>query len=126
MHKMPMLTKYTSHFLFGLMLGAGALLAVAPTSAVAQNRPEPLEDLRTKDGADFFNGRGNGQGSSMMNFIQNAIIGLPRNSDEVAAEQRENLDAATAQFLKRRSEMMRKSQPQVAPVAPVENPPASN
>lgn len=119
----PMLSKYTSQILLGLMVGAGALFAVVPNPAVAQvNRTDPLEDLRTKDGSDFFNGRGNGQNSSMMNFIQNAIIGTPRNIDEFVADQKENMDDVTTQFRKQQADLIRKRQPQAAPIAPVELP----
>lgn len=110
--------------LFGAVLGTVTLLGALPLSAHAQasDRPDPLADFQTKDGADFFNGRGNGNGSSsIMNFIQNAIIGTPKDAGEFAAEQRDNLDSETAKFRARQAEQFRKLQPATAPtVAPLE------
>ena len=99
----------------------GVLVAGTGVPGLAQtSRPTPLEDLQTKDGSDFFNGRGNGQGSGIMNFIQNAIIGAPRSGDEFVADQRENFDEATSLFRKRQAEQLRRAQPtpelQVAPL----------
>jgi hypothetical protein len=94
------------------LLTAGTLMATVLEPASAQiGAPRPLEDLQTKDSADFLNGRGNGQSSTMMNIIQNAIIGSPRSMDEYTAEQRDNLDAATEQFRKQQAERLRNSQP---------------
>lgn len=115
----------TGRVLLGAIAGAVALLSVAQLAAQAQTyeQPEPLEDLRTKDGADFFNGRSNGN-SSVMNFIQNAIIGVPRDPGEFAAEQKENFDDATAKFRQRQAEQFKKLQqpgPEATPgeVAPL-------
>jgi len=124
-------TKSVLRVVVGTCLG-GVLVAGAGVPALAQiPRPTPLEDLQTKDGSDFFNGRGNGQGAGIMNFIQNAIIGTPRSSDEFVADQRENFDEATSLFRKRQAEQLRKSQPapdlQVAPLPSTPaTPPSSN
>ncbi len=108
--------KYSLHLATSLVM-AGTLLTAVLEPASAQVGPvKPLEDLQTKDSADFFNGRGNGQSSSMMNFIQNAIIGSPRSMDEFNSEQKDSLDAATEQFRKQQAERLRNNQS--APVAP--------
>ncbi|MDX2231136.1 MAG: hypothetical protein NW220_15980 [Leptolyngbyaceae cyanobacterium bins.349] len=121
--------KFTVRMMLGTWLGATMLSAIAPLPANAQvARPTPLEDLQTKDGSDFFNGRGNGQTGSVMNFIQNAIIGTPRSMDEFSSEQQENFDAAASQFRKRQAEQLRKQQSQpgdALQVAPLPTP-ASN
>jgi hypothetical protein len=104
------------HLVAGLLL-AGTLTTAGLEPAAAQVGPvKPLEDLQTKDSADFFNGRGNGQSSSMMNFIQNAIIGSPRSMDEFNSDQKDSLDAATQQFRKQQAEQLRNNQS--VPVAP--------
>ncbi|UIE39026.1 hypothetical protein [Leptodesmis sichuanensis] len=103
--------QYSLRLAVGL-LTAGTLMATVLEPASAQiGAPRPLEELQTKDSADFLNGRGNGQSSTMMNIIQNAIIGSPRSMDEYTAEQRDNLDAATEQFRKQQAERLRNSQP---------------
>ncbi|MGQ9869806.1 hypothetical protein [Leptodesmis sp.] len=110
--------QYSLHLAVGL-LTAGVLMSTVLEPASAQiGAPKPLEDLQTKDSADFLNGRGNGQSSTMMNIIQNAIIGSPRSMDEYTAEQKDNLDAATEQFRKQQAERLRNSQPvQSAPAS---------
>lgn len=104
-------------------LGGGLLITTALLPAQAQTaRPTPLEDLQTKDGSDFFNGRGNSSTGSVMNFIQNAIIGTPRSSDEFVADQRENFDEATLKFRQQQAERLKKQQSQSSPdlqVAPL-------
>lgn len=103
--------KYSLHLAMSLM-AVGTLITVGLAPASAQvGAPKPLEDLQTKDSADFFNGRGNGQSSSMMNFIQNAIIGSPRSMDEFTSEQKDSLDAAALQFRKQQAERLRNNQP---------------
>jgi hypothetical protein len=111
--------KYSLHLAVGL-LTVGTLMSTVLESASAQTgAPKPLEDLQTKDSADFLNGRGNGQSSTMMNIIQNAIIGSPRSMDEYTSDQKDNLDAATQQFRKQQAERLRNNQPvQVAPTSP--------
>lgn len=111
--------KYSLHLAASLLM-AGTLITVGLEPASAQvGAPKPLEDLQTKDSADFFNGRGNGQSSSMMNFIQNAIIGSPRSMDEFTSEQKDSLDTATQQFRKQQAERLRNNQPvQAAPTSP--------
>ncbi len=111
--------KYSLHLVASL-LTVGALMATIVGSASAQTgAPKPLEDLQTKDSADFFNGRGNGQSSSMMNFIQNAIIGSPRSMDEFSSEQKGSLDAATEQFRKQQAERLQNNRPpQATPASP--------
>jgi hypothetical protein len=103
--------KFSLHLTVGLLTVA-TLATTGLGSATAQvGQVKPLEDLQTKDSADFFNGRGNGQSGSMMNFIQNAIIGSPRSMDEYTSEQKDNLDSAADQFRKQQAERMR-TQPQ--------------
>jgi hypothetical protein len=99
------------HLVIGL-LTVGTLTMATVASASAQvGSVKPLEDLQTKDGADFFNGRGNGQSGSMMNFIQNAIIGSPRSMDEYTSEQKDSLDSATEKFRKQQADLLRNQQP---------------
>lgn len=100
----------------GACLGSVALGTLSPSPSWAQTSPTPLEDLQTKDGADFFNGRGNSQTGSMMNFIQNAIIGTPRSSTEFQADQQENFNEATSLFRKQQADLLR--QKQAAPGTP--------
>ncbi len=116
MHTMVVTAKSMSCAVVGIILGTGLLVSVAQLPTIAQTtRPSPLEDLQTKDGTDFFNGRGNGQASSVMNFIQNAIIGTPRSSEEFAADQQENFNEATARFRQQQAERLRKQQLQTTP-----------
>lgn len=114
--------------LVGAALGTVTLLGMMSTGAQAQSadRPDPLADFQTKDGADFFNGRGNGNGAgSVMNFIQNAIIGVPRDAGEFAAEQKDNLDSETARFRAQQAEQFRKLQVNpTSDVAPLETLPS--
>lgn len=114
----------------GACLGGGLLIVTGLLPAQAQStRPTPLEDLQTKDGSDFFNGRGNSSTGSVMNFIQNAIIGTPRSSDEFSADQRENFDEATLKFRQQQAERLRKQQAPSSPdlqVAPLPANPGTN
>lgn len=124
MHKTLVTAKEASRVLVSTIVGAGLLLGVAQVPTVAQvgGRPSPLEDLQTKDGSDFFNGRSNGQAGSVMNFIQNAIIGAPRSMDEFTADQQENFNDATARFRQQQADRLRKQEPQASPnlqVAPL-------
>lgn len=105
--------KYSLHLVVGLLTVGTLITAVLGPVSAQVGAPKPLEDLQTKDSADFFNGRGNGQSSSMMNFIQNAIIGSPRSMDEFTSEQKDSLDAAAVQFRKQQAERLRNSQPPV-------------
>lgn len=124
--KMLVTARNTSRILVGSIVGLGVLLTVAPLPTLAQaQRIEPLEDLRTKDGSDFFNGRGNGQSSGIMNFIQNAIIGTPKSSDEFASEQQENFNDAAAQFRKQQAERLRRQQAAPTPSTPMTTPPSN-
>jgi hypothetical protein len=111
-HK-PLLSpiKQSCSVTLGLLIGL-SVVAVPLPSVQAQTSPRPLEDLQTKDSSDFFNGRGNGQNSSIMNFIQNAIIGTPRSSEDFAADQQGSLDDAAAKFRQQRADLLRKQQPQ--------------
>ncbi len=120
------LIKQPSRFVLGVV-GAGMLLAAALPPVVAQTTTpaSPLEDLQTKDSADLFGGRGNGQGSSIMNFIQNAIIGKPRSSDEFVSDQKENFDDATAKFRAQQAERLRKQQPNPTSTVPAVPAPAN-
>lgn len=103
----------------GVVLGSSVLLANGLPVYSQVARPTPLEDLQTKDGSDFFNGRGNNQSGSVMNFIQNAIIGAPRSMEEFQSEQRDNFNDAASQFRKLQAEQLRKKQDQSNPaVAP--------
>ncbi|MDX2242067.1 MAG: hypothetical protein NW224_15385 [Leptolyngbyaceae cyanobacterium bins.302] len=112
------------------VFGGSLMIATASLPAQAQStRPSPLEDLQTKDGSDFFNGRGNSQTGGVMNFIQNAIIGTPRSTDEFAADQRENFDEATSLFRKQQADRLRRQQPQPNPdsqVAPLPTNPVTS
>ena len=114
----------------GACLGSVALGVGSAAPSWAQATPTPLEDLQTKDGADFFNGRGNSQTGSMMNFIQNAIIGTPRSNSEFQADSQENFDEATSSFRKQQADLFR--QKQAAPgnpslqVDPLPTPATSN
>jgi hypothetical protein len=107
----------------GIVLGSSVLLASGLPTYGQVARPTPLEDLQTKDGSDFFNGRGNNQSGSVMNFIQNAIIGAPRSMEEFQSEQQGNFNDAASQFRKLQAEQLRKQQGQSNP-APA-NVPAS-
>jgi hypothetical protein len=113
--------KSSSWFIGSLLLGIGVLLAAGGQPVQAQTNsstPQPLQDLQTKDSADLFNGRGNGQGSSMMNFIQNAIIGAPKDANEFASEQQESLDAETARFRAKQAEQLRLQRSQTPALTP--------
>ncbi len=103
--------KYSLHLAMSLMAVGTLMTAFLEPASAQVGTPKPLEDLQTKDSADFFNGRGNGQSSSMMNFIQNAIIGSPRSMDEFTSEQKDSLDAATIQFRKQQADRLRNNQP---------------
>jgi len=102
----------------GATAGVGLLLTTLLPAYGQVSRPTALEDLQTKDGSDFFNGRGNSQTGSMMNFIQNAIIGAPRSMEEFSADQQENFNDATLRFRQQQAEQLRKrqDQPGSAPV----------
>ncbi|MBF2029735.1 MAG: hypothetical protein IGS48_23760 [Oscillatoriales cyanobacterium C42_A2020_001] len=128
MHTMLVTAKYASRVLVSTMVGVGLLLGIAqmPTTAQTGGRPSPLEDLQTKDGSDFFNGRSNGQTGSVMNFIQNAIIGAPRSLDEFTADQQENFNDATARFRKQQADRLRKQEPQNSPTLQVAPLPANS
>lgn len=115
----------TIQIVCGLTVGSGLLLTTLTPAHGQVGRPTPLEDLQTKDGSDFFNGRGNSQTGSVMNFIQNAIIGTPRSAEEFSSEQQENFNEATSQFLKQQAEALRKRQAQPATGAPLTPSPAT-
>lgn len=111
--------KYSLHLAISILTVSTLITALLEPASAQVGAPKPLEDLQTKDSADFFNGRGNGQSSSMMNFIQNAIIGSPRSMDEYTSEQKNSLDAATLQFRKQQAERLQKNQPaSVSPTSP--------
>ncbi len=117
--------QYSLHLAVGLLTAAALMATVLEPASAQIGGPKPLEDLQTKDSADFLNGRGNGQSSTMMNIIQNAIIGSPRSMDEYTAEQKDTLDAATEQFRKQQAERLQNNQPvQVAPASPQPTPTA--
>jgi len=109
--------------LVGIGLGVSMVGIVAIPTLAQSTRPAPLEDLQTKDGGNnIFGGRGDGQAGSVMNFIQNAIIGTPRSMDEFRAGQNENFNDAAAQFRKQQAERLRQQQQQSNPnsqVAPL-------
>lgn len=118
----------TLHIMAGAAIAAGLLISQCLPADSQVGRPAPLEDLQTKDGSDFFNGRSNSPTGSVMNFIQNAIIGTPRSLDEFRAEQQENFNDAAAQFRKQQAEQLRKkpAQPTDALVAPLPTPATPN
>ncbi len=128
-HKIAIARQSTLRVLLGMTVGVSCLLTSALPASSQVARPTPLEDLQTKDGSDFFNGRSNGQTGSVMNFIQNAIIGAPRSMDEFSAEQQGNFNDAASQFRKQQAELLRKqqAQPNSTPnVAPLPNSAAPN
>lgn len=110
--------KHSLYLAVGFLTVGTLITAVLGPASAQVGAPKPLEDLQTKDSADFFNGRGNGQSSSMMNFIQNAIIGSPRSMDEFTSEQKDSLDAAAVQFRKQQADRLRNNQPVQSPATP--------
>ena len=114
------MTRCASYLFLGTALAGAVVLTGLQTSANAQATPSPLEDLRTKDsGSDFFGNGGGNPGSSMMNFIQNAILGTPRSSEEFVSDQRDNLDEATVNFRKQQQEKLRKQTTSTSPTLEV-------
>jgi hypothetical protein len=112
------LVKPMIRFAIGGFLATGALVVGASAQAQTPNTTaQPLQDFQTRDGgSDFFNGGGSGSG--FMNFMQNAIQGAnKRDPNEVASEQQENVNDATAKFRAKQSELLRKQQssPSTAP-----------
>ncbi|HTL89951.1 MAG TPA: hypothetical protein VL134_11155 [Leptolyngbya sp.] len=105
---------------FAISLIAGFGIAIAGSaSAQAQQAPSGADLLKDPQGQDalndLFNNRGNNPQAGLMQLIQRVSQG----SVDPAAfqiQQRENIDAATVEFLKRRQAALQKSQPvQVAP-----------
>ncbi len=111
----------------GLVLGLFASFGIALVAAqpsFAQTSGSAADLLKSPDQGDalnnLFNNRGDGSTTGLMQLLQR--IGSP-SADPAAfqAQQRENLDAAAAEFrAKQRQLLKQQGQPQVAPAAPAQ------
>lgn len=107
-------------FVVGLMAGFGVALALSQPSQ-AQQAPSSADLLRDPQSQDslnnLFNNRGDNATSGLMDLIQR-LSQTSVDPDTFRQQQRESLDAATTEFLKRRQVLLQQSQPvQAAPAA---------
>lgn len=104
-------------FAFGAIAGLGIAFAVSQPS-YAQQVPSSADLLRDPQAQDplnsLFNNRGDNPAGGLADLIQRVSNPLI-DPEAFRQQQRESLDAATADFLKRRQLLL---QPQTAPVAP--------
>ena len=108
---------------FAVSLIAGFGITIAH-SAQAQQAPSGADLLRNPQGQDalnnLFNNRGDNPQAGLMQLIQRVSQGSV-DPDAFRIEQRENLDAATAAFLKRRQALQQSQPVQAVPaVQPVQ------
>lgn len=104
-------------FAFGAIAGLGIAFAVSQPSHAQQvpNSADLLRDPQSQDSLNnLFNNRGDNPAGGLADLIQR--VSNPAIDPELfRQQQQENLDAATANFLKRRQQLL---QNQAAPVAP--------
>lgn len=107
-------------FALGLITGFGIALIAAPSQAQqAPGSADLLRDPQSQDSiSNLFNNRGDNPSSSLMDLIQRVS---QSNLDPEAFRQqnRESLDAATVEFLKKRRQLLQ-NQPQVTPAPAVQ------
>jgi hypothetical protein len=108
-------------FALGLIAGFGITMIAAPSHAQqAPSSADLLKDPQSQDSlSNLFNNRGDNASSSLMDLIQRVSQGSV-DPEVFRQQQRESLDAATAEFLNKRRQMLQ-TQPQTAP-APVVQP----
>lgn len=106
-------------FALKVLIGLGFTVAIAqPSWAQTAGSADLLTGTGSQDAlTNLFNGRSDNASTGLMDLIQRVSQG---NVDPEAfrQQQRENIDAATAEFLARRRQLLQ-AQPQVAPTAPV-------
>jgi hypothetical protein len=113
--------KTFARFCAGISVGVGIVVIVSPQSALAQRTSsEAVPDFQSPDRSNPFSGRGDGQASSVLDLIHNAVLAPSKNADEFNTQQQENLNDATARFRARQAELLRQqgqatSQPVIAP-----------
>ncbi|MGG6263768.1 hypothetical protein ACQ4M3_17730 [Leptolyngbya sp. AN03gr2] len=102
---------------FGAIAGLGIAFAITQPSH-AQQVPSSADLLRDPQSQDslnnLFNNRGDNPTGGLMDLIQR-VSNPTLDPELLRQQQQENLDAATANFLKRRQQLL---QTQTAPVAP--------
>lgn len=105
-------------FALGLIAGFG--IALIATPSLAQQAPSSadlLKDPQSQDSlSNLFNNRNDNPSSSLMDLIQRVSQGSV-DPEAFRQQQRESLDAATAEFLTKRRQRLQ-TQSQGAPVSP--------
>ncbi|MBD2082671.1 hypothetical protein [Leptolyngbya sp. FACHB-17] len=108
---------------FGFIAGLGAAFTLAQP-AHAQQAPSSADLLRDPQSQDslsnLFNNRGENPSTGLMELIQRATQ-TSIDPDAFRQQQRDSLDAATAEFLKRRQVLLQ-SQPASVTPAPTTQP----
>jgi len=111
-------------FAFGVIAGWGAAIAVAQPSQ-AQQAPSSADLLRDPQSQDslntLFNNRGDNPSAGLMDLIQR-FSQTSVDPETFRQQQRDSLDAATADFLKRRQLLLQQSQPASVTPAPAVRP----
>lgn len=104
-------------FAVSLIAGFGMAIALSHP-AQAQQAPSGADLLKDPQGQDslnnLFNNRGENQQAGLMQLIQRVSQGSV-DPDAFRVQQRESLDAATAEFLKRRQALQQSQPVQMAP-----------
>lgn len=105
---------------FSLLVGFGLAITAQPSLAQTPGSAELL--LRNPDEGDalnnLFNNRGDGSTSGLFELMQR-ISNPAVDPVTFRAQQRENLDAATAEFFKKQNQLLQQKQPQAVPPATV-------
>ena len=106
-------------FVLKVLAGMGLAIVVAqPTWAQTAGSADLLTGTESQDAlTNLFNGRSDNSSSGLMDLIQRVSQGAV-DPEAFRQQQRENIDAATADFLQKRQRALQ-SQPQVAPTNPV-------
>lgn len=107
-------------FAIGVIAGLGVAFASQPSQAQqTPNSADLLRDPQSQDSLNsLFNNRGDNPAGGLAELIQR-VSNPTVDPETFRVQQRESLDAATAEFLKRRQLLL---QQQSAPVAPVVQP----
>lgn len=104
---------------FGLIAGFSAALALAQPSH-AQQAPSSADLLRDPQSQDplndLFNNRGDNPSTGLMNLIQR-VTQTSIDPETFRQQQRDSLDAATTDFLKRRQLLLQSQPASVTPAA---------
>jgi hypothetical protein len=104
---------------FAIALGLGIAMIAAPSQAQqAPGSADLLRDPNSQDSlSNLFNNRGDNPSSSIMDLIQR-VSQSSVDPEAFRQQQRESLDAATADFFKKRQQLLQ--QPQAAPAPAVQ------